>query len=339
EPGLWFAPTIVEPHCRIAQWDYDMLAKGESGHPCLGFSCMGRYGFLLDPTQEKARKFIFDTFTRYADMGYKYFKLDFMGTTLNAKKFADQSISHSEIQRLIVQPAYEAVKGKASILGCNYHFEGGNKYVDAVRVGGDIHAQWNSIRHNTASVAARFWCNKKLWINDPDFALCRGFDTSNDPDMTRLLPSLIGIKPDDKDCAIFTRPLVDVKRKQLEILLSIVLCAGGAVNLSDKMYQLNESGLDLARRAVSAAQGEAAIPLDLFQTELPAYWLQQVKNCRRVLLINWNDKPAELVFDLKKHGIDSNNAVNFWNDQPVAVKNGRIEVTLEPRSCLFAVVR
>ena len=55
EAGLWFAPTIVEPHARIAQLDYDMLAKGKSGEPCLVYSCMERYGFVLDPTQQKVR--------------------------------------------------------------------------------------------------------------------------------------------------------------------------------------------------------------------------------------------------------------------------------------------
>ncbi|MBQ9336101.1 MAG: alpha-galactosidase, partial [Lentisphaeria bacterium] len=60
KPGLWLAPSIVEPHCRIAQMDYDMLACSEGGQPCLGFKCVGRYGFLLDPTVPKSQKFLTD---------------------------------------------------------------------------------------------------------------------------------------------------------------------------------------------------------------------------------------------------------------------------------------
>ncbi len=338
EPGIWIAPTIVEPHCRIAQWDYDMLAKGESGEPCLSYSCMQRFGFVLDPTVEKSRKFLYDLFTRYADMGYKYFKLDFIWQTLKARKFADPTVPRSKIQELIMQPICEAVKGKAAILGCNYLFESGNKYVDAVRTGSDIHATWHNIQTNTTSVAARFWTHNRLWINDPDFALCRGFDTSDDPDITRLLPCLVYIDEEMENAERFTKPLVDVNRKELEILLSMVICAAGARNLSDKMSLLNKSGLDLARRTVSAEPGEVAIPLDLFERELPETWLQPVNGRHRILLINWKDESEKHVFDLAEHGLDGTSAVNFWNDEPVVIENGRIEVELPARSCLFAEV-
>ncbi len=340
-PGLWFAPTIIEPHSRIAQLEHDMLAMGESGKPCLAFECMRRNGFVLDPTVPKSRKFIYDMFKRYTDMGYEYFKLDFLGSTLKARKFADASVPHSQIIRKIVEPVYEAVNGKARILGCNYNFEAGNKVVDAVRVGGDIHATWTGICHNAISVAARFWSNKQLWINDPDFALCRSLDTANDSDMTRLLCRLVVITPEmitaPENCE---EPLVkDIARPQAELLLSIVLAAAGAVNLSDNMPRLNEYGLELARRVVSADSGDAAIPVDLFRSDKPSYWFQKVKDYHRVLLINWNDEPGTCSFDLKPYGVKAGSAVNFWNDQIVPVNDGVISVELQPRSCLLAVVK
>ena len=338
EPGLWFAPTIVEPHSPIAQLDYDMLAQSEGGQPCFAYECMGRKGFLLDPTQEKVDKHLRKIFKRYADMGYKYFKLDFMGQTLKARKFADNTVPHSEIARLIVKSVHEEVSGQATVLGCNYQFKGGTDFVDTVRIGGDIHAKWSSIQENTVSVAARFWSNKRLWLNDPDFALCRGFDTSNEKEINRLQPGLISVEPGNTDPQAGRYDMVDVKRPQLEILLSIVLAGGGAVNLSDKMYMLNESGLDLARRTVSAEVGDTAIPLDLFNSNIPSYWLQKVGDKHRVLLINWSDETKEMSFDLNKHGIASNEAVNFWNDKPVKVNQGKINLAIERRSCLFAVI-
>jgi Melibiase len=338
EPGLWFAPTIVEPHSPIAQMDYDMLACSEGGQPCFAYECMGRKGFLLDPTQEKVDKHLRKIFSDYADMGYKYFKLDFMGQTLKAKKFADPMIPHSEIARLIVKSVYEEVSDRAVVLGCNYQFKGGTDYVDAVRVGGDIHARWEAIKSNTVSVAARFWTNRRLWINDPDFALCRALDTSDEKDINRLQPALVGVSPEDHDPEAGAFMQVDIKRAQSEILLSIVMAAGGAVNLSDKMYMLNESGLDLARRIVSAEVGDTAIPLDLFKSDLPAHWLQKVGDKHRVLLINWSDEAKKMSFNLNQYGISTNEAVNFWNDEAVKINNNRIEATIEPRSCLLAIV-
>jgi len=340
EPGLWLAPTIVEPHCRIAQTGYDMLARGESGLPCLAYECMRRYGFVLDPTQEKVQKHLAAVFSRYADMGYKHFKLDFLGATLKARRFADASVPRSQIMGKIVGPIRDVLQGRAGILGCNYHFNGGNTYIDAVRTGGDIHATWKAVRHNVTSVAARFWANKRLWVNDPDFALCRGFDTSDDPDLTRLLPGIVFVTPERTATEVdgLTAPLADLRRPQLEILLSIVLAAGGAVNLSDNLSLLNANGLDLARRVVSAESGAAAIPLDLFETEKPSVWLQKLENGHRVLLINWTDQAEERSFDLNAHGIKAKSAADFWHDTPVAVDNGVIRTNLQPRSCLLAFI-
>jgi hypothetical protein len=338
-PGLWFAPAIVEPQARIAQLDSDMLAMGESGKPCLSFECMKRHGFILDPTVPKSRKYLSDLFRRYAGMGYEYFKLDFLGSALSARKFADAEVPRSQIVRKIVEPIHAAVQGKATILGCNYHFEAGNSLVDAVRVGGDIHATWTGIVHNAISVAARFWSNKRLWLNDPDFALCRSLDTSNDPDLTRLLCCTVLVTPEMIRAEAADFKLVsEVWRGQMELLLSVVLAAGGAVNLSDNLPRLNASGLDLARRVVSADSGDAAIPLDLFRSELPATWLQRVGKYHRLLVANWTDEPAVHSFDFQAHHIAAKTAVNFWNDQAVPMIDGVIRVELPPRSCLLAVI-
>ena len=132
--------------------------------------------------------------------------------------------------------------------------------------------------------------------------------------------------------------LVDLSRPQVEINLSIVLAAAGAINLSDDMCKLNDVGIDLARRTIAAEPGDTAIPLDLFESERASRWLQKVHNHRRILLINWTDSPTEQIFDLKEHGIDAVSAFNFWNDETVEINDGVIKASLAPRSCLFAVV-
>jgi len=338
KPGLWIAPTIVEPHCRIAQTERDMLALSEGDQPCLSYECMGRHGFLLDPTVPKVQKHLYDLFDHYASIGYEYFKLDFMGQTFNARKFHDRSVSRSEIAELIVKPIEEAVRGRAKILGCNYRFNGGNRYVDAVRVGNDIHSKWDNIRSNVLSTAGRFFSNKRWWINDPDFALCRSFGTANDPDLTTLRCNWISVKAEDSYKPFSDMQLVDIHKPQAEILLSIVLMSAGAVNLSDNMLRLNDAGVDLARRVVSAESGETGVPLDLFESELPGNWLQKVGNQYRVLLINWTDEVQEKSFDFLEHNICAVRAINFWNDDSVAIDHHCLRVELQPRSCLLAVV-
>ena len=330
KPGLWLAPTIVEPHCRIAQLDYDMLACSEGGQPCLGYRCMERYGFLLDPTVPKSQKFLTDLFDRYAGMGYEYFKLDFLASTMAAKRFHDRTVPRSRILRLLMDAVARGVRGRAELLGCNYHFYNGNSHVGSVRVGGDIHSLWHSIRFNTVSVAGMFWANKRLWINDPDFALCRSLDTSNDPDLQRLNPCLVFCGPDDPFKQENNYVLASTHLNEQQVLLSLVLMTGGAINLSDNMPLLNEAGLELARKTVSAESGFGGRPLDMFEHALPVYWTQKLKKGGRVLVINWEDEAKEIPLDWNKLAPGISEVKNFWNGKAEKCVS---RIQLEPHSC------
>lgn len=329
KPGLWLAPAIVEPHCRIAQWDYDMLACSEGGQPCLAYRCMERYGFVLDPTVPKTQKHLEQLFDRYAGMGYEYFKLDFLGSTMEAKRFADRSVPRCQILRKLMESVCKGVAGRSEILGCNYHFYNGNSFVNSVRVGGDIHSHWGSVKTNTVSVAGMFWANKKLWINDPDFALCRGVDSSDDPDLQRLKPSFVGCKVSDKFNPGFDFNLATTSLEEQKVLLSLDLMAGGAINLSDKVPLLNEAGLELARKVVAAESGFDGRPLDFFEHALPIYWHQRLKKGGRLLVINWEDVPREIAVDWSCAGNPAE-AKDMWQEK---VEKCADKVFLAPHSC------
>ncbi len=338
EPGLWFAPAVAEPHAHISQVDYDMLAHSEGGQPCLAYECMRRYGFILDPTVPKTEKFLYDLFRRYSDMGYRYFKLDFLCSLLKARRFADASVPRNGLIPKLLEPIYQAVSDRAVILGCNYPFTAGNRLVEAARIGADIHARWHNIKINAPAIAARSWANKKLWYNDPDFALCRSDDTANDPNLHRLKPVFPFIEPNDPFTPDRDWDLVDAKLPQIEILLSMVLMAGGSVNLSDNMPKLNEKGVELARKVVSAESGEGAKALDLFNSELPGRFIQKLKNGHRVLLVNWEDAEKTVEVNLAENGIKATQATDFWNDSAVTISGESLKLTIAPRSCRLLIL-
>ena len=330
-PGLWLAPSIVEPHSRIAQWDYDMLSLSEGGQPCLSYKCMERRGFLLDPTVEKSRLFLTELFDRYASMGYGYFKLDFLTSTMSAKRFHDRNIPRCRILPLLMDAICRGVKGRAEILGCNYPFYTGKCFVRAVRVGGDIHSRWDSIKHNTLSVAGLFWANKRLWINDPDFAVCRNPETSSDPDLQRLKACYVDCRSEDPFREDYEYVLANATYKEQETLLSLVLITGGAVNLSDNMPLLNEKGLFLARKVVSALSGYGTKPWDLFERKLPMYWTQKLPGGGgRVLVINWSDETSVIPVNWQKMAPGVRRIRDFWTEETQKCEE---EVTLAPHSC------
>jgi len=317
----------LEPHARIAQLEYEMLGCSEGGQPCLCFDCMRRKGFVLDPTVEKSRKFLRELFDRYSSMGYKYFKLDFLERTTDAPRFADESVPRSAILCKLMEPICEGVAGRAEIMGCNYAFMAGNRYVGYSRIGGDIHARWSSILANTPSVAGRFWMNKRLWVNDPDFALCRGKDTSSAEE--KLAPSFVFCTPESEYQEVFSRTLASTTYEEQKVLLSVALMAGGAINLSDDLTLLNEAGLDLARKVVAAQGGEAAKPLDLFEHALPQRWLQKLSHGGRFLLINWSEKSTVQKVNIPEM---PQRVCDFWQGREIAAPH---EMELAPHSCLL----
>lgn len=337
-PGLWFAPTIIEPHSRIAQLDSDMLAMGLSGLPCLSFCCMERRGFILDPTVERSQVWLKDLFRRYKSYGFDYFKLDFLASTLSAPRFADERVPRGHIMRKIITPIREAIGSQSTILACNYQFEGGAGLVNDVRISSDIHAQWESVKRNVASIATRFWSNQRFWTNDPDFVVCRGEETSDDPDLHRLKPLLVHVRPEDKadHVSSYLSSLVDLSKTEAEVLLSLVMMSGGSINLSDNLLRLNTKGLELVRKIVSAEKGEAAIPVDLFRAELPSVWVQKMPSRRhRVLLVNWMDEDRELTVDLTALNLSMRNATNFWTGEHVSIVSGKIASQLPAHGCLL----
>jgi hypothetical protein len=338
EAGLWFAPAIIEPHARIAQWDTDMLARGKSGFPCLAFECMQRQGFVLDPTVPKTQQWLYELFDRYAKRGYDYFKLDFLARLLDAPQFADAGVPRGQLVRKLIEPAYRALKGRAKIMGCGYDFTAGTALVDEVRISGDIAARWDAVKHNSLSISSRYWMHGRLWGNDPDFAVCRGRDTSDDPDLTRLLPCLVFIKPDTEKVTWQRGNLSDLSLEEARTLLSLVLVSGGTVNLSDDLTRLNSCGLDLVRRTVAAERGEAGIPLDLFTADYVTKWTQRLRRGFRALLINWEDRERELSLDLKALKLPGRKARNFWTDEPVSLRQGRLTRRLSPHACLLVTL-
>ena len=334
-PGLWFAPGIVEPHARIAQLDSDMLACSKGGQPCLTYQCMKRYGFVLDPTTEKAQKFLEDTFRKYTDYGYEYFKIDFLRATTEAYRRKDPLCRRDDIVRLIVDGVRRGTGDKAEILGCGYVYSSGSQGINAARIGADIHATWNNLKSNAPSVAARYWQNRKLWINDPDFAVCRADHTSNDPDLHSLRCCYVYVNPEDPFLEDKYHDLATFSPGEPEVLLSVAIISGGVINLSDKMTLLNETGLELCRKTVAAEPGEAGVALDLFSEELPGQIVQKFKSGIRLLAINWQDSGNKLFsFDLEKCGISKDmKAVDFWSGEKLSHDGKLLQIELAPHRC------
>lgn len=338
EPGLWIAPGIVEGITRIAQTKYDMLAKSEDGVPAMMFNCMERRGFILDPTHPDAHKFWFELFDRYASMGYKYFKLDFLAPMTTIPQVKDMTVPRGRYIPDLFATVNQAVNGRAELMACGYPYLCGNPGAEAIRVGHDIHAKWDCIKANASDIVSLYPFNGKRWLNDPDFALCRGVETSDDPALNQLRPCLVYNKKEGGNPAFYQEySLATSRENELEVLLSLVLVSAGIRTLSDNLPLLNVSGLRLARKTISAIQGASAVPLDLFTSELPSYYIQSLPGKGvRILFINWTEEEKMFSLDLASYGINLSSGKDFWKEEKVRTQNGVLSKLLAPRSCLLA---
>jgi hypothetical protein len=113
---------------------------------------------------------------------------------------------------------------------------------------------------------------------------------------------------------------------------------GGAINLSDKLYVLNDRGLDLVRRTVSAARGSSPTPLDLFESDRASKWVQTIPGGLRVLLVNWADGGADLSLDLAPFGVNATSGRNFWTDANVPITDNVLRASLPAHSCLLVEI-
>lgn len=338
-PGLWICPTICEPHSRIAQWESDRLCLSEGGDPALTFDCMRRKGFVLDPTLEVNQTWWHDLFTRYADMGYGYFKIDFLASILNVPRYHNH-VPRGRVMREVVRPISQALEGRATLLGCGYGYDGGNDLVHIVRAGADIHATWSCTRQNAVTLGNLFWASNRLWTTDPDFCVCRGPETSKDPKIGQMRCLYVYVKPEEKRRGPYpgypwSNGLDTILAHEAECLLSLAIMNGGALNLSDKIPVLNERGLDLVRRTVSASRGSAPLPVDLFESEIVSKWIQKTPDGFRLLLVNWDDEEKEMVFDYGALGYRGSKARNFWTDEKVEIRDDTVRTVVRGHGCLM----
>ena len=335
EPGLWFAPLLAEPQSRLAQKSTHLLAMSEGGQPCLGFECMKRFAFLLDPTQPEVTDWIQALFNRYAAMGYRYFKLDFLQRVLNARRFHDPTVSKTDLLRKTMEAAGKGVAGRAEILGCNYLFAAGDTYVDQVRVGGDIHARWDHIRTNAVSIAANWHFNHILWLNDPDFAVARTIQNKKDPELNQLRAHVVYVAPDDAFDTDKDRDLVTMEPPHGEVLLSLVLVSGGVCNLSDNLPKLDENELEMLKKILRAAPGDAGRPLDLFKSQTPALWHQTAGAEERLLCINWGKEELLWEPDLSVLKTEKYTVCDFWSGETWTELPEKLRIA--PQSCRLLV--
>ena len=181
DAGIWLAPFVAEAESDLFKTRKELFKRNQSG----GFvKCGSNWSgfYALDLENPEARAYIEKCLRHYADMGFDFFKLDFLYA---ANLVTDEGTSRS----MAAEKAYSFLKeclGDKIILGCGATVFNCIDKFDYLRIGPDVslifddvwfmrhmHRERISTKVTLQNTIYRSFFNDRLFGNDPDVFLLR----------------------------------------------------------------------------------------------------------------------------------------------------------------------
>lgn len=180
--GIWIAPMVVARKSALFAAHPDWLVTDPaSGDPVFAGDALRDSCAALDLTHPDAAEYLADTLRTMRGWGVDYFKIDFVyAGALEGRRHED--VTGVEAYRHGLRLIREAIGPEAYLLGCGAPILPSVGMVDAMRVGPDIAAYWQSPNGHpsepsqanaTRNTIARAWQHGRFWINDPDCLMLR----------------------------------------------------------------------------------------------------------------------------------------------------------------------
>lgn len=180
--GLWLAPFVAEKKSKLMKEHPDWIARQADGTP-IWAGCNWSGDCALDLSNADVVTYIKDVLKTYANMGFDFFKLDFIYAAnlspLNGKTRAETAEYAYNILR-------NALGSDKLILGCGAILSNGFGKFDYMRVGPDVslsfddafymkffHPERVSTKVTIQNTIYRSPMNGRAILNDPDVFLLR----------------------------------------------------------------------------------------------------------------------------------------------------------------------
>ncbi len=196
--GIWLAPFVAEAESELFKTRKDLFKRDSDGEfvKC-GSNWSGFYA--LDLENAEARAYIKKCLRHYVDMGFDFFKLDFLYA---ANLFTDFGTSRSMAAEKAYAFLRECLEGKI-ILGCGATTFNCIGRFDYLRVGPDVslifddvwymrfmHRERISTKVTLQNTVYRSIFNNRLFGNDPDVFLLRDDNLKLSKDQRKALITL-----------------------------------------------------------------------------------------------------------------------------------------------------
>jgi alpha-galactosidase len=193
QAGIWTAPFLVTKNSSVFQKHPDWIARDFSGDFLVGMfspTNWGGYAYVLDTTNPDVLQFIYDTFKQLRQLGFSYFKCDFLYSALLPGVRFNQSATRAQSLRNGLNAIRQAI-GDSFLLGCGCPIFPAVGIVDALRVSPDTAPFFDermapfgykenspALKNAIVSSILRAPMHRRLFINDPDCLLLRQKSTA-----------------------------------------------------------------------------------------------------------------------------------------------------------------
>ncbi|WNQ12221.1 alpha-galactosidase [Paenibacillus aurantius] len=327
EPGIWTAPLLVNVYTPLYREHPDWFAGDEQGNVYLEDTA---YGVMaqLDITHPEVEAHIRRTYEHLHSAGFTYFKCDFAQLLLGASTFHRSDMSHAGMIRRLFEVIRETIGAESYLLACGAPYEAVIGIADAHRTTGDIHNYWSHIRQNIRSMFGRGWMQGSIGNTDPDTAIVRCKETSDDKQPNRRSKR----KPWSAGANWTSGRKMSLTEAKTLLLACYV--TGGDLILGDALTKLNPLGTELLDCLLRAPIQRGMIPLNLFEPDGDELPIVLTESGVRTLLVLFN-----LGDDYRTQAIPPECMAKphewkeFWSGQDVpAPASGAVE--LAPRSAL-----
>jgi hypothetical protein len=324
KPGLWISPYVVSESTELFRNNPEWFLKNPDG----SLKRVGpwpsedtdwarsekpkRYG--LDITHPEAAKWLYDLIDTIVNRwGYEMIKIDFVAwSIMSADHFYDPSVTPAQAYRKGFEIMRSAAGDQCHILDCgpgpvsvgltdSMRIELDQNYGYAK----DVWKQYFPESSSSAPASAkRYYWHKRTWINDADHVCIN------------LLPFA-----------------------QAQAVATLIALSGGNMISGDRLINLDPIRLELLKK-VLPSYGEAAKPVDLFDSDIQTVFALQVKKSfgEWTVAAFFNPsltKTVERRFSLDRfwlHPESTYLVYDFWKEQFVGELTKEITVTLQPGS-------
>jgi len=284
-PGIWTAPFLVAKDSVTAREHPDWLLRGAGGKPIRGAYnpnwSLTRSIQTLDPTHPGVQEWLENTFRTLRAMGWRFFKIDFLYAASLPANRHDAALSRAGALRVGLEAIRRGAGEDAVILGCGCPCGPAVGLVDIMRIGPDVTPRWTnpmrplfhdhhclSTRHAVRNTIQRAFLDRRWWLNDPDCVLAR--DKKN-----RLTLA------------------------EIQTFAALAAVSGGLFLISDDMTEYPPERLALLQTAIRH-RTEGMRVLDPEKGEFPQKMIARTPGGVSVLLLNHENRPVDLAFDLRE---------------------------------------